>query len=439
MRLKNKRILVYGLGSSGKSVILQLLKLKSKIFLLDASLDKLTKLLNEYHLYIFDSLDNIDMIIVSPGIRKDDKILVEAMARSIPIISELEFGYLLNKKSYFIAVTGTNGKTTTVNMLYSMVKEYKEECYLLGNIGTPLSSISNVKSNIIVEVSSFQLEYIDRFRPKVAVILNLAPDHLDRYNSEQEYYQYKKRIIENSQNDYLVVNFDDINLKDFQPKNCTIYYFSLNTFVSKGAYLYNNNIYFSDGGSSELILGIQELNVIGIHNIANAMASIVVARLLKVPTNIIKNTLCAFRGLEHRFELVCMRDGIVVINDSKATNVASTLSAYDSIVNGSYLILGGSDKGESFDKLFANDKQKYHYCIYGATAFKILESAQKYNKQSECILFDTLFDATEYALKSANKGNMVVLSPACASFDSFLNYEDRGQQFKEFVRAYYEK
>ena len=439
MRLKNKKVLVYGLGSSGISVLERLIELKAKIFLFDKDKEKAIQVANKYNVSTFISLSEIKLIIVSPGVRKDDKILLEAIRLNIPIISELEFGYRLNKKATYIAVTGTNGKTTTVNMIHSVMKAYNSNCMLLGNVGTPLSSVKAKDALITLEVSSFQLEYIDKFKAKISVILNLAPDHLDRYNNLDDYYTYKKRIVKNSTNDYLVLNYDDENLKDFKPSNCNIYYFSLITFVNHGAYLYNNKIYFVDGGSSEEIMDIKDLKIIGIHNIANAMATIVVSKLQGVPTNIIQHVLKNFKGLKHRFELVCEENGVIVINDSKATNVASTVSAYKNISSGSYVLLGGSSKGEKYDQLFQNKNQKFHYYLFGDTAEEMYETAKNYGVQNKCIIFDSLFEAVDLALHNAKNGEMVVLTPACASFDSFKNYEDRGEQFIEYVRAYYEK
>ena len=437
MRFKNKKILVYGLGKSGLAVINRLIKLKAKIFLLDANKDILKNIASIYGLSTEFNISSLDMIIVSPAIAKNDALLEQAKKFKVKIISEIEFGYLLNKKATCIAVTGTNGKTTTVNIIYNILQSSGKNSFLLGNVGTPLSSEDVKKGLVALEVSSFQLEYIDKFRPQISIILNLAPDHLNRYKNIEEYYSYKKKIIQNSKNDILILNKDDDILKDFRPQKTNIYYISLNKFEGKGAYIYNGKICYHEKDTEE-ICDIKDLKLIGIHNLYNIMASVVACKLVGVSSEVVREVITQFVGLAHRFEFVLENNGVVVINDSKATNVASTLSTYKSIMNGSHIILGGSSKGESFDALFSG-KPKYHFYIYGDTAKEIYTSAKKYNQQKRCTIFDNLFEATEYALSKAKKGEMVVLSPACASYDAFKNYEDRGEQFKEYVRGYYEK
>ena len=437
MRFKNKKILVYGLGKSGLAVIERLIRLKAKIFLLDTNKKVLDKIASSYDLSTEFDISSLDMIIVSPAIAKNDAVLEQAKMSKIKIISELEFGFLLNKKATYISVTGTNGKTTTVNIIYNILKSSGKNSYLLGNVGTPLSSATIKKGIVALEVSSFQLEYIDKFRPQIAIILNLAPDHLNRYTSLSEYYSYKKKIIQNSKNDILILNKDDNNLKNFNPQNTKVYYISLNKFDGKGAFIFDGKICYHDK-STEEICDIKDLKLIGIHNLYNIMASVVACKLMGIYNETIKTAITQFSGLAHRFEFVLENNGVIVINDSKSTNVASTLSAYKSTTSGSHIILGGSSKGECFDALFS-EKPKYHFYLYGETAKEIYATAKKYNQQKKCTIFDNLFDATNYALSKAKRGEMVVLSPACASYDAFVSYEDRGEQFKEYVRTYYEK
>ena len=437
MRIKNKRFLVYGLGSSGVSVIQRLLECKAKIFLLDKDVDKLKDLVVKFKVNAYEDGDKIDVVIVSPGISKDDEFILSAKGKGVKIISELEFGYLLNRKAKYVAVTGTNGKTTTVNLLNHILSK-EMQCKMLGNVGVPLTTEKDYKDTIVLEVSSFQLEFIDKFRPHISVILNLAPDHLDRYQDEKEYYSFKKRIAKNSKNDILILNADDKNIMTSDFTNCNIYHLSINKFIKRGVYLYNNIIYFVDGGKSIEILSIQDISLVGVHNIYNVMACVCVSKLLNIDPVVIKESVKSFKGLPHRFEFVTHHNGVTIINDSKATNIASVISAMQSISLNSHILLGGSDKGEDFTNLFKLHLP-YKYYLYGATANKIYKAACECDMQDKCVVFDTMFDCVRMAIEMAKEGQMIVLCPGCASFDAFKNYEDRGEQFKNFVRSFYEK
>ena len=433
---KNKKILIYGLGRSGISSRNFLLKHGAKVYIYVDG--KRNKKIN---------FDKISMAIISPGINLESEFACCLKRNNIPIISELELGYL-NVEGNYIAVTGTNGKTTTVSILYKILKKDNDNTFLAGNIGYPLISLNNltnVNSNIVCEVSSYQLETCTMFKPKISVILNLAPDHLIRHKNFENYCLIKTKIFKNQTiNDYCVLNYDDKYLLKLS-KGCLAkkYYFStISQFENKnfkGAYVDKDEIYFKDGILNEFVMNITSIKLIGQKNLENVLASITISKIMNINNDIIKSVINDFKPLEHRLEIVKTLNNKTYINDSKATNVASTISDVNALRETLILLMvGGSDKGENFELLFKHLPDNVEMVfLYGLTKNKMKKCAdiQKYKKYQLCDdLKEAINKANEYSNKYlTNKKVSIVLAPACASFDEFKNFEERGKFFKDYV------
>ena len=377
-----------------------------------------------------------DFIVTSPGVPTNSEVLVEAKKRNIEIVSELEFASWFCKGE-IIAITGSNGKTTTTMLTGHLFNYCGRKTFLAGNVGTAFSDIvSEVEEGDVValEVSSFQLDFIKSFKPKISAILNVTPDHLDRYeNSFENYLNSKLKVFSNqTSEDFYVSNADDKNLtKDISNDNVTRYKFSLNEEVQKGCYLSGDEIVFVDGDNKESICKVEDLSLKGEHNIANVMAVINFAKIYNLETNKIKEALAAFSGVEHRLEFVRKVNNVDYINDSKATNVDSVWYALRSFDKPLYLILGGKDKGNDYSQILDPVKKnvKKIYAI-GSSAQKVFEYFSSYVSVE---IIDTLEECVNKAAGEAEEYSIVLLSPACASFDMFDNYEHRGKVFKEAV------
>ena len=427
------KVLILGFGLSGRS---------AKDYLLNKGYEVITAneelLCNDCRVSkeeldrLFESLS---FIVVSPGISLDIKLLKEAKKRKIKIIGELELG-CQNLLGDIIAVTGTNGKTTTVSLIYHLLKDYNKKSYLAGNIGVPVTSVSSVvkKDEILVlECSSFQLETARKFSPKIAVILNVTEDHLNRHKTMKKYFSCKLKITKNqSENDYLLLNADSKYLMENLPKTkAKILFFSTRKKVN-GCYIKNGCIYFNNENIEEKLASIKNIKLVGEHNLSNILAACLAVKLVAGNNNLL-TSISTFCGVSHRLEYVKTINGVQFFNDSKATNIDSTIVACKSFKNKINLILGGSDKGYSFDKLFANlPKNIEKIAIFGQTKQKIAFSAKKY-KFNNFEIFNTLKESVMFCYTQSKPGYVVLLSPACASFDYFLNYEERGNVFKKIV------
>jgi UDP-N-acetylmuramoylalanine--D-glutamate ligase len=377
-----------------------------------------------------------DLIVVSPGVPSDSKIILEARKRGIEIISEIELAYNYCKGK-IIAITGTNGKTTTTSLCEHVFNNSRIKTYAAGNIGLAFSEIVlDVKEDeaVALEVSSFQLDLIDKFKPNIAMILNITPDHLNRYQNKLEnYINSKLRIYKNQdEHEFLILNKDDKTIlnSDIKPES-KIYYFSLNEEIENGCYLKNNNIIYRENGKELFKCSINDINLKGEHNYANAMAVIIAAKIFGLENKKIKMALGDFQGVEHRLEFVREINGVKYINDSKATNIDSVWYALRSFNNPIFLILGGQDKGNDYNQIkeLVKEKVKKIYAI-GSSADKIFNFFHSLVKVE---IQPTLEDVVAAANKEARKNDIVLLSPACASFDMFRNYEHRGIVFKEVV------
>ena len=377
-----------------------------------------------------------DYIVTSPGVPSNAPVLIEALEKGLKVYSEIEFASWFCKGD-IIAITGTNGKTTTTTLCAYVLNSNGVKCHLAGNIGVPFSEVvQNVKENefVALELSSFQLDFIDTFRPKFSIILNITQDHLDRYENRFDLYIKSKMKIISNQNhdDVFIFNGEDYNiLVGYASENIKLFPFSLEKILSNGCFCDEEWIVFAKNRDLSEICKLNELSLKGEHNIQNSMAVINVAMNLGISPEGIKKSLSTFKGVEHRLEFVRQFNGINIINDSKATNVDSVWYALRSFDNPIYLILGGKDKGNDYSKIRDEIKKRVKkiYAI-GSSSQKIYEY---FKNITEVEIVDTFDEVINKGIKEAKEGNVLLLSPACASFDMFKNYEDRGYQFKKIV------
>jgi UDP-N-acetylmuramoylalanine--D-glutamate ligase len=377
-----------------------------------------------------------DLIIPSPGVPADDAFLLLARSKGITVWSEIELAYRF-LEGKLIGITGSNGKTTTTTLVHHILKAAAMQAYLAGNVGTPL--ISEVEkmdagSVAVAELSSFQLELIEKFRPNIGALLNLTPDHLDRHKTMEAYAAAKARIFENqTELDAAILNADDAASAKYAPKKPQVFWFSRKKKVAHGACLRGEEIVVVHDGKEERVMKAAEIPLAGAHNLENVLAAVIIARLAGVDSATIAKAVKSFAGVEHRLEFVADIRGVRYYNDSKATNVDATLKALDSFPGRILVILGGKDKGSDYAVLQKPLREKAILALLiGAAADKI----EKQIAGSVAIqVAGTMERAVEAASLAARPGDVVVLAPACASFDQFENYEHRGRVFKQLVRS----
>lgn len=447
MDITNKKITVLGAVKSGIGAARLIKKQGGIPFISDFGTKE--KLAGQIELIEADGIDyecgqhserafDCDFIITSPGVPTDSYPIIEAKKRNIKIISEVEFASLFCKGKV-IAITGTNGKTTTTSLCAHLLNECGLKAYSAGNIGLAFSEIAlEVKENeyVALEVSSFQLDYVDTFKPAFSMILNITPDHMDRYNhSLEEYTAAKLNVAKNQdENDYLITNADDKNtpvgkitsgVKKLQ--------FSTREKVANGAYCKEGKMFFVLDGKEEHVCNAGDLFIKGEHNIANALSVLAVAKLIGLPNEKIKAAFSSFPGVEHRIEFVRELNGVKYYNDSKGTNVDSVWYALRSFDQPVYLILGGKDKGNDYNQIKEPVLKvvKKIYAI-GISAQKVYDFFSPFIPVEK---ISTLEDCVIKGSKEAKAGEVVLLSPACASFDMFDNYEHRGKVFKQAVMS----
>lgn len=376
------------------------------------------------------------LMITSPGVPTNSEILKAARKKNIRVISEVEFASWFCKGG-IISITGTNGKTTTTALMNHTLNESGIKCYSAGNIGEAFSEIVlNIKENefVALETSSFQLDFTDEFKPFVSLILNITPDHLDRYNNSfDEYIAAKMKVTENqNEDDFIIYNADDSNIKT-NLKNTKVQKlaFSLKSEVPAGAFCREGKMFFSLSEKVTEVCSASDLFIKGEHNIANALAVLAVSKLLDVPNQKIRKAFTTFKGVEHRIEFVRELGGVEYYNDSKATNVDSVIVALKSFTKPIYLILGGKDKGNNYDDIrnLVLEHVKKIYAI-GVSAQKVFDY---FHSIVETEKKESLEAAVETGRREAVQGSVLLLSPACASFDMFDNYEHRGKVFKNAV------
>ena len=435
--LENKNILIMGFGVTGKSSLKFLREFPVKIYIYDKKIDlQSLKVDEDFIIFKDEDLDKIDLIVKSPGIYPFDDLLVKAREKNIEIISDIELSYRYLKTDNVVAVTGTNGKTTTTTIVGDILKR-KAKTFVVGNIGRGILEITKEAKKddfIVIEASSFQLEDTIKFKPHIALLTYVTSDHLDWHKTTENYVNAKFKIFANQdENDFAILNYEDRKLAKKYNIKAQKYYFSMEKISEKGSYFEDGKIYYNDGKSTEEILDVKDLKIPGVHNIKNVMAAIIIAKLFGIDYNTIKRSISSFTGVEHRIEFVRELNGVKYYNDSKGTNPDSTEVAIAAMDGNVILIAGGYDKNSNFDNLIEKSKDKLKTVILlGETADKISNSCKK--SDVEFYIVKDLNKAVELAKKLSLKGEDVLLSPACASWDMYSNYEARGRHFKDLVR-----
>ena len=444
MNLENKNVLVAGIARTGIAASNLLARNKARVMAVDdkreedlkenlAKLDKRVRV--QTGRIQGEDITDFDLIIVSPGIDMRNPLLKKAVEKGIPVWSEIELASRFIKKP-IIAITGTNGKTTSTSMIGNILQNSGEKIYVGGNIGFPLSNIADQASQysfIVLEVSSFQLEWIDQFKPFISAILNITEDHLDRHLDFNEYVSLKKRMFRNQkEKDYLILNKDDPVTACIEPENkIQKLLFSRIREVEDGAFLRKDNIIIRLHGKEKVIGPVSKMKVKGIHNVENGLASALLGALCKVKAETVMDSLSCFTGIDHRMEFVREINGVRFINDSKGTNTGATMKSIESFDCPIILIAGGKDKGGNYGPLAELISKKVKFSILiGESKMKIRSALKNSNNIENAA---TLEDAVNKAFAKANAGDVVLLSPSCASFDMFKDYEDRGNIFKKAV------
>ena len=442
-----KKLVILGAGESGVGAALLAKQKGYEVFVSDGGAIKANfqKELEEASIEFEAGVNSeerilaADEVIKSPGIPEKNEMVKAIRAKGIPVISEIEFGYRYKGASKIAAITGSNGKSTTTALLYHICKLVNEDVAMVGNIGYSFArQIAQApKALYIIEVSSFQLDDIQYFKPEIAILLNISEDHLDRYNHQFEnYIKSKFRIIENqTAEDYFIYCIDDdtiVKHLELLTINTNPLPFSMKQEVKKGGYIKNDQMMLKIQ-EERVTMSIYDFALKGKHNAYNTMAASIAATTLGIRKEKIREAVSNFHSLEHRMEFVATVRGVDFINDSKATNVNSTWYALESMQKSTILILGGVDKGNDYELIaeLVKEKVKAIVCM-GTDNKKIIEFFK--DKVSTIVEVDSAKKAVNASFKLADKGDLVLMSPACASFDLFKNYEDRGRQFKESVK-----
>lgn len=449
MTYEGKTVLVVGLARSGIAAIKALKCLGAKVVANDIkSRQQLGDSVSELEslgveLYLGDTpdalVDKVDSIVISPSVPIDSPFIQKAQQLGREVISELELAYRLCRAP-IIAITGTNGKTTTVTLTGEILKKAGFNAYVLGNIGVPFVSkaLEMDEGDVaVVEVSSFQLEAIRDFHPRVAAVLNITPDHLNRHKTMENYIAAKARIFENcTPDDWVVLNADNEAAANLAVQvRAQVLLFSRLKPLSKGAWVEDGTVVMDIGYGKETVCGVEDIFIPGAHNLENALAACLMARVMGATPDNIAVTLKTFKGVEHRIEYVDTIDGVRFYNDSKGTNPDASIKAILAMKGPTVLIAGGMDKGSSFDEFVdAFGKTVTHMVVLGETADKLIKAAKE--KGFERVYrVNSIEEGVRKAFSLASPGYNVLLSPACASWDMFKDYEERGRVFKSAVKA----
>ena len=448
MNLKSKKILLIGLAKTGVSTIKYLDKLGAKIVLNDIKdknelkniLNELSDLKNvEYILgYHPENIDDIDMVIVSPGVPLDLPFILKIKEKNIELIGEVELAYRLSNNPIFIGITGTNGKTTTTSLVGEIFKTAKFDTYTVGNIGNPVIDtvdITDENSVLVTELSSFQLESIDKFKPKVSAILNFTEDHMNRHHTMENYISAKSNIFKNQdEKDFCILNYDDEMVRELEDKiKAKVIFFSRKKELKEGIYLDKDDNIVINIDKKITLLNKKELSLPGNHNLENAMAAIAISYVLNVDLDVIKNILKSFASVSHRQEFVRDINNITFINDSKGTNPDSTIKAIESYNRPIVLIAGGKDKGSKFDELLDIAKNKVRALVLMGETSHIIEKCAREKGFKHIYIVNDMKEAVKTSYDIAIKNDIVLLSPACASWDMYKSFEVRGDDFKHNV------
>ena len=448
--MAEKKVLVFGTGISGIGAAKLLEKVQAEVILYDGN-EKLCKeeirkkLPNDSKCEIVlgalskELLESLDLVVMSPGVPLDIPAVEQIKAAGIPIWGEIELAYQMSE-GMVLAITGTNGKTTTTALLGEIMKAYAESVFVVGNIGNPYTDAAlsmTEDSYTVAEISSFQLETIDTFAPKVSAILNITEDHLNRHHTMEEYIRVKELITKNqTKEDYCILNYEDEVLREFDEKcPAKTVFFSSERKLEKGVFLDGDVICLKTDKETFEIVKTEELKILGKHNYENVMAASAMAYYAGVPMEVIHKAVTQFRAVAHRIEFVEEIDGIAYYNDSKGTNPDAAIKGIQAMNRPTLLIGGGYDKESSYEEWIQSFDGKVKYLVLiGQTREKIQEAAHKCGFMNT-ILADNLEEAVSICTEKAEKGDAVLLSPACASWGQFDNYEQRGDKFKEYVYA----
>ena len=447
MLVTGKKVLVFGSGISGIGAVKLLEDHGAEVVLYDGneSLDQasLREQLGEKTAIVLGEipehlLEELDLVVLSPGVPTDLPVILAMKEHGIQVIGEVELAYAFGKGDV-LAITGTNGKTTTTSLLGEIMKCHQEEVFVVGNIGNPYTVAAGQmteRSVAVAEMSSFQLESIETFRPKVSAILNFTPDHLNRHHTMEAYVEAKKQIAKNqTAEDYCVLNYEDERTKAFgEEVKAQVLYFSSAHKLERGIYLDDGKMIYKNP-EEEIVCHVDDLQILGIHNYENVMAAVAMAAVYGVPMDTIRKAILAFKGVEHRIEYVTEKDGVVYYNDSKGTNPDAAIKGIQAMNRKTVLIGGGYDKNSEYTEwIQAFDGKVKQLILIGATREKIAQDAEKCGFH-DYVFADTFEEAVLLAAKTAKSGEAVLLSPACASWGMFPNYEVRGEKFKEIVNS----
>lgn len=449
MELQGKKVLVFGSGKSGIGASDLLAKVGAFPVIYDgnAETDKdavVHKTDGTYPVTVYagelpeEVQDSLDLVVLSPGVPTDLPLVKSFYEQGLPVWGEVELAYRVGDGEV-LAITGTNGKTTTTALLGKIMQDARESVFVVGNIGTPYTSKAlEMKPNsvTVAEISSFQLETIDEFAPKVSAILNITEDHLNRHHTMEEYIRVKELITENQgTEDVCVLNYEDEVLREFG-KHLTprVVYFSSGRKLDEGIYLDGNKIILKDGEKEIEVVKTEDLKLLGKHNFENVMAAVAMAYYDGVSLDSIRKSICEFTAVAHRIEYVTEKKGVVYYNDSKGTNPDAAIKGIQAMNRPTLLIGGGYDKQSGYDEwIEAFDGKVRYLVLIGQTKEKIKEAAEKHGFH-DIILCEDLKEAVKVCEEKAQPGDAVLLSPACASWGQFDNYEQRGDMFKEYVR-----
>lgn len=450
MELTGKRVLVIGSGASGIASMELLQRKGVQTVLFDgnrkldvAALRNKAPFLKEADIVVGELTDDVlsavQLAVLSPGVPTDLPMVQKIRDREIPIWGEIELAYCF-AKGRLAAITGTNGKTTTTALTGEILANYFDDVRVVGNIGIPYTSVAADTTEdtvTVAEISSFQLETVHEFHPEVSAILNITPDHLDRHHTMECYIQMKESITKNqSVTDVCVLNYEDETLRAFgETLETQVMFFSGKRELKRGLYFKDDAIFYSDGEHREKIIHVDDLNILGTHNYENAMAACGIALAMGVPTDKITAALRRFQAVEHRIEYVTEKHGVRFYNDSKGTNPDAAIKGISAMNRPTLLIGGGYDKDASYDAWIENFQGKVKKLVLiGQTREKIAACARAHGF-TDIILCESLEEAVDVCCQNAREGDAVLLSPACASWGMFSDYEERGRIFKECVYA----
>ena len=386
-----------------------------------------------------ETITSLDMAVLSPGVPTDLPVVLAMKEAGVQVIGEIELAYQFGKGDV-LAITGTNGKTTTTSLLGQIMKQAREEVYVVGNIGNPYTAVAGQMTEravTVAEISSFQLETIREFSPKVSAILNITPDHLNRHHTMEAYIEAKENIAVNqTEDDFCILNYEDRLLREFgENLRAKVLYFSSQRKLEEGIFLEDGGIVLCLNGQKETICHVDELQILGTHNHENVMAAAAMAYVYGVPAETIRKSVLSFGGVEHRIEYVAEKNGVAYYNDSKGTNPDAAIKGIRAMKRPTVLIGGGYDKDSEYTEWIESfDGKVKKLILLGQTREKIARDAKKCGF-TDYVFADSFEEAVHMAVKEAVSGDAVLLSPACASWDMFPSYEVRGDKFKEIVNS----